>query len=155
SQEAACPAVTRPDGSLIAVEPTYLLEVLDLETSRSLGFEGYGELCLTMLVPGLKPLIRYRTGDLCEIREDGTGRRTVKVLGRVKDMTEIGGVKRSAAEIDTVILVDPKLIYGYDIEVRAENGEDRIDVRLKSKEGVDHAALKALVADRVTEAFGV
>ncbi|GAA2425339.1 hypothetical protein [Streptomyces macrosporus] len=155
SQEAGCPAVTRADGTVAAIEPTYLLEVLDLETETTLGFEGYGELCLTTLVPGLKPLIRYRTGDLVEIAPDPSGHRTVKVLGRVKDMTEIGGRKRSAAEIDNVVLADPELIYGYEIEVHSEGGEDRVLVRVKAKEGADHEELKALVADRLTTAFGV
>jgi phenylacetate-CoA ligase len=155
SQEAGCPAVTRSDGTVAAIEPTYLLEVLDLETETTLGLEGYGELCLTTLVPGLKPLIRYRTGDLVEITPDPSGIRTVKVLGRVKDMTDIGGAKRSAAEIDNAILADPKLIYGYEVEVHSQDGEDRVHVRIKAKEGADHDELKALVAGRLTAAFGV
>ncbi|MEU0545570.1 hypothetical protein ABZ319_37420 [Nocardia sp. NPDC005978] len=155
SQEAGAPAATRPDGSVVIIEPTYLLEVLDLDTELTLGFEGYGELCLTSLVPGLKPLIRYRTGDLVRITPDGAGHRTLQVLGRVKDMTELGGVKRSAAEIDTAILADPELIYGYDLDVFAQDGQDRLRVRLKAKEGADHERLKALVAERLTVAFGI
>jgi phenylacetate-CoA ligase len=155
SQEAGCPAVTRPDGTVVAIEPTYLLEVLDLETATSLGHEGYGELCLTTLVPGLKPLIRYRTGDLVDIAPDASGRRTVKVLGRVKDMTELGGSKRSAAEIDDVLLADPELVYGYEVDVDGGDGQDRLHVRLKAKQGADHDRLRALVAGRLTAAFGV
>jgi phenylacetate-CoA ligase len=155
SQEAGCPAVTRADGTQVAVEPTYLLEVLDVSSETTLGLEGFGELCLTTLVPGLKPLIRYRTGDLVEIAPDSSGRRTVKVLGRVKDMTEIGGQKRSAAEIDNAILANPELIYGYEIEVHSEAGQDRLHVRAKAKEGADHETLKTLVTTRLTAAFGV
>ncbi|ROP32988.1 phenylacetate-CoA ligase [Couchioplanes caeruleus] len=155
SQEAGCPAVTRADGTVMAVEPTYLLEVLDLETEASLGLQGYGELCLTTLVPGLKPLIRYRTGDLVEIAPDASGRRAVQVLGRVKDMTRIGGAKRSAAEIDNAILADPELIYGYEIDVFSDDGEDRLEVRAKAKEGADHDEIKKLVSGRLTAAFGV
>jgi phenylacetate-CoA ligase len=155
SQEAACPGVTRTDGSVAVIEPTYLLEVLDIDTEESLGFEGFGELCLTMLVPGLKPLIRYRTGDLCEITAEPGGGRSVKVLGRVKDMTVIGGRRRGAAEIDNTILADPEFIYGYEIEVSAEGGEDKMLVRIKAKEGADQEGIKKLVAARVTDAFGV
>jgi phenylacetate-CoA ligase len=155
SQEAGCPAVTRPDGSLAAIEPTYLLELLDLETETTLGLEGYGELCLTMLIPGLKPLIRYRTGDLADITKDASGNRSVRVLGRVKDMTVIGGTKRSAAEIDNAILADPELIYGYEIEIRSDGGADRVHVKIKAKEGANHDEVKALVSGRVTAAFDV
>lgn len=155
SQEAGCPAVTRPDGSVVAVEPTYLMEVLDLEAETTLGFEGFGELCLTTLVPGIKPLIRYRTGDLAHITREASGGRTVKVLGRVKDMTDIGGTKRSAAEIDDTILANPELIYGYELEIYSKNDTDRLLVRVKAKEGADHAQLKSLVAERLTTSFGV
>ncbi len=155
SQEAGCPGVTRADGTQVVVEPTYLLEVLDLQTEASLGLQGYGELCLTSLVPGLKPLIRYRTGDLCEITRQADGTRSLRVLGRVKDMTMIGGVLRSAADIDTAILADPSLIYGYELELHAKNGLDRLLVRLKAKEAADHAHLKDLVRGRVNTAFGV
>lgn len=155
SQEAGCPAVTRADGTLVAVEPTYLLEVIDIDTDETMGLEGYGELCLTTLVPGIKPLVRYRTGDLVDIRLDERGLRTVRVLGRVNDMTEIGGARRSAAEIDNTVLANPEMIYGYEIEVSAENGEDRVAVRAKAKEGADQGELKALIARRVEGAFGV
>lgn len=155
SQEAGCPGVTRADGSVAVIEPTYLMEVLDIDTEQSLGFEGFGELCLTTLVPGLKPLIRYRTGDLCEVTAEPGGGRSVRVLGRVKDMTLIGGRRRSAAEIDNTILADPELIYGYEIEVSAQEGEDKVLVRIKAKEGADQEALKKLVVGRVTDAFDV
>ncbi len=155
SQEAGCPGVTRADGTMAVIEPTYLVEVLDVTTGASLGLEGYGEMCLTTLVPGLKPLIRYRTGDLCEITPAEGGGRSVAVLGRVKDMTEIGGVRRSAAEIDNAVLADPELIYGYELEVSAEAGRDRLLARIKAKEGADPQALKALVAQRLGAAFAV
>jgi phenylacetate-CoA ligase len=106
-------------------------------------------------VPGLKPLIRYRTGDLVDIVPDTSGRRTVTVLGRVKDMVEIGGRKRSAAEIDNAVLADPELVYGYDIDVGSSGGQDRLHVRVKAKEGADHDQLRALVAGRLSAAFGV
>lgn len=155
SQEAGCPAVTRADGTQVSVEPTYLLEVIDIDTDETMGLEGYGELCLTTLVPGIKPLVRYRTGDLVDIRLDQRGLRTVSVLGRVKDMTEIGGVRRSASDIDNLVLADPGTIYGYEIEISDNNGEDHVTVRVKAKEGANQGELKALIAGRVKDAFGV
>jgi phenylacetate-CoA ligase len=155
SQEAGAPSLARLDGAQIVVEPTYLLEVIELESDVSLGFEGFGELCITSLVPGLKPLIRYRTGELVEIKATADGLRAMQVLGRTKDMTEIGGRKRSAAQIDNAALVDPTLIFGYEIEVHAENGDDRLLIRIKAKEGADHGEIKRLVAGSVTDAFDV
>ncbi len=155
SQEAGAPSLARPDGTQIVIDPTYLLEVLDIDSEEPLGFEGYGELCLTNLVPGLKPLVRYRTGDLVNITKTPEGLRDMKVLGRVNDMTEIGGTRRGAAEIDNAALADPELIYGYEIEIHSTDGEDHLVVRLKAKEGADQEAAKRLVSERLAAAFGV
>ncbi|CAG9702013.1 hypothetical protein [Clostridium neonatale] len=51
-----------------------------------------------MLVPGAKPLIRFRTGDLACIynTEDckcGNKSRLIRVFGRVDDITTIAGRK--------------------------------------------------------------
>ncbi|BDB41215.1 hypothetical protein IWGMT90018_16610 [Mycobacterium kiyosense] len=155
SQEAGVSIRTNPDGSLVPVQPTYLLEVLDLDTGKTLGFEGYGELCLTTLIPGIKPLIRYRTGDLVEISRSGSGSLTVRQFGRAKDMVDIGGHKRTAAEIENEILVDPTLVYGYELEIQSDGGQDRLLVRVKAKNDADKNSLKALIAGRLTTAFGV
>ncbi|MCV7225259.1 phenylacetate--CoA ligase family protein [Mycolicibacterium komossense] len=155
SQEAGAPALARLDGAQIVVEPTYLLEVIEPDSDVSLGFEGIGELCITSLVPGLKPLIRYRTGDLVDIKATPDGLRAMRVLGRTKDVTEIGGRKHSAAQIDNAVLVNPTLIYGYEIEVHADNGHDRLVARIKAKEGADHGEIKRLVAASVSDAFDV
>jgi phenylacetate-CoA ligase len=155
SQEAGSPSIARPDGTQVVIDPAYLLEVLDIETEDPLGFEGYGELCLTNLVPGIKPLIRYRTGDLVNITKTREGLHDMQVLGRVKDMTVIGGKKRSAADVDGAVLVDPELIYGYELEIRSVDGQDHVVVRLKAKEGTDHEKARKLVSERVASTFGV
>lgn len=156
SQEAGVAAVTTPSGAVVAVEPLYLFEVLDLVTAESLGFAGHGELCLTTLVPGIKPLIRYRTGDLVTVAYDQKhNRRTVDVQGRVKDMVYVCGQNRSACEIENAILADPTQIYGYELDVRSGDTGDYFKVRVKAKEEADHSALKALVADSVNSVLGV
>lgn len=158
SQEAGVPAVTDISGALTKVEPTYLFEVLDVDSGESLGFEGRGELCLTCLVPGIKPLIRYRTGDLVAVtRHHGeTPRTTLEVFGRVKDRVMIAGQYRSAVEIENAIMIDATAIYGYDLDITADEGAvDRLTIRLKAKDHADHDQLKRRVRQHVLTALGV
>ena len=156
SQEAGVPAVTGTDGILRVVDPTYLCEVLDADSGESLGFDGHGELCLTTLVPGIKPLIRYRTGDLVNVvRDAGTLRTSLQVLGRVKDRVLIGGKYRSAVEIENAILIDPSSIYGYDLDIVTHDSVDRLQIRLKAKDDANHENLKTAVRERVRRDLGV
>ncbi|MEF9672573.1 hypothetical protein QNM99_10990, partial [Pseudomonas sp. PCH446] len=72
------------------------------------GGTGDGELCVTMLIPGSKPLIRYRTGDLVSIQSrpgyPQSMRQTVKVVGRVKDAVHLNDRAFSAAQIEQALL---------------------------------------------------
>ena len=155
SQEAGTSALAAPDGAMVPVWTNHIHEVLDLDSGSSLVGQGHGELCLTTLLPGMKPLIRYRTGDLVEITRDDTGRRTMSVLGRVKDMVRIGGRLRSAAEIEKAILADHGLIYGYQLEVGEKGGEDAVVVRVKAKDSADLVETRRVVSASVRQAFGV
>ena len=80
-----------------------------------------GELVVTSLVPGLRPLIRFRTGDLVEIEEWSPetypGRR-VTVLGRVADsVTTAEGRKVSAYEIEQCSMAGVTNCGGYQVVI--------------------------------------
>ncbi|KGS11809.1 coenzyme F390 synthetase, partial [Pseudomonas coronafaciens] len=62
SQEAMIIAACNANDQLMPHRLNYLIEVIDPQTGQSRGSTGDGELCVTMLIPGSKPLIRYRTG---------------------------------------------------------------------------------------------
>ena len=89
-------------------------------------------------------------------------RELLKLLDQPDILSFAGGIPNPAlfpaARIQAgydAILADPELIYGYEIDVYSERGADRLLVRIKAKEGTDHAALKAFVAGRLTATFGV
>jgi phenylacetate-CoA ligase len=155
SQEAGTPLVATPAGDFVLLTPNHIFEVLDIETGEPIRGGGRGEMCLTTLIPGMKPLIRYRTGDLIELKKTTEGRPTVEMLGRVKDMVPLGGRRRSAAEIETAILGMHGLIYGYQLEVTKKDGRDNVLVRVKARPSSDHAETKRVVAEGVQDAFDV
>jgi phenylacetate-CoA ligase len=155
SQEAGCIAVADVDGRMTPLLTNYIFEVIDLKTGTSLGNEGYGELCITMLVPGMKPLIRYRTGDLVRIQHGSTARPVIEVLGRVKDMLQIGGRTWSASEIDRAVLAEHREIFGYELKIEHVDGADSLLVRVKATDDADHEEIRRGVSASVREVLGL
>ncbi|BAX90443.1 phenylacetate--CoA ligase family protein [Mycobacterium shigaense] len=154
--EVGVAAVFTASGELAAIAPNYLYEVVDPDSERSLGFQGSGELCVTTLIPGIKPLIRYRTGDLVTLAPDSRSERmTVDMLGRVSDRVCIAGRQRTTSEIENAILVDAGWITGYVLDIYTRDERDHLEIRLGAKVDADHDALEAAVRDRVLRAFDI
>ncbi|MBJ7223905.1 MULTISPECIES: phenylacetate--CoA ligase family protein [unclassified Brenneria] len=137
SQEAHAVATGCPEGNLHLSETNYLAEILPIP---ELGSE-LGELCLTMLVPGAKPLIRFCTGDLVSLQPAthcscGNHSRCLRVYGRADDVMAIGGRKVYPAAIESIILTSADWVWGYQVNVsRAKDGTDEIDVLMTANIG--------------------
>jgi len=155
SQEAGTPLVATPDGEFVLITPNHIFEVIDLETDKPIRGYGRGEMCLTTLIPGSKPLIRYRTGDFVDYKESAAGHPTIELLGRIKDMVRLGGTVRNAAEVETAVLGSHGLVYGYQIEVSDEGGKDSVLVRVKAKPDSDHDEVKEVISRSMQDAFGI
>ncbi len=93
-----------------------MVEVIPLENMD----KGIGELCLTMIVPGAKPLIRFKTGDLVQINNKNSPK-TLKVLGRVKDILIINSKKMSPYFIESSILSEFPKTFGYQCTLWLDN----------------------------------
>lgn len=140
SQEAFVIASARSDGEMYLAKPNYIFEVIDPETDKSLGETGKGELCLTMLIDGIKPLIRYRTGDFVEIAKTNRSEPRdlkINVIGRTKDRIELNGRWFSAFDIESSILTPIRGCYGYQILIDRIDGDDVIDIRLEFAKGTN------------------
>ena len=131
AQEVFAVATGYPDGKLYFSETNYIAEILPVEGID----ESIGELCLTMLVPGAKPLIRFRTGDLASFQE-ATGKyhnqsRTIQIMGRVNDIVTINNRKFCPSEIESAILGATEWIYGYKVDIRNEDsGKETLEVSI-------------------------
>ncbi|MEV0186542.1 phenylacetate--CoA ligase family protein [Streptomyces sp. NPDC050625] len=162
SQEAFVIATACRNKRMHLSQTNYLIEVVDPETGDSHGPHGAGELTVTMLVDGVKPLVRYRTGDAvvvqpsdcdCEMPGD-----VVRIVGRTLDRLELGGRRLTAGQVETAVLEGVTGSAGYQVVIeRDEGGQDRLTVRLELlKDLVENpAALAEQVRERAAEALGV
>lgn len=135
AQETLVVASACAHGRLHLARPNYIAELVDPDTGASLGSEGSGELVVTMLVDGVKPLIRYRTGDLVELSANdcGCGIRgpVVRVVGRTRDRIVLGGRSFQAWQVEQAVLRGIDHSFGYQVVIdRDSAGEDLLVVRL-------------------------
>lgn len=155
SQESFIMAAADQAGNLVPHLPNYIWEIIDPVTGVS-SSNGHGELCLTSLIDGIKPLIRYRIGDLVDLELDedrpiaATSR--LRIHGRTRDKIAIGPSRVTALELDELAVAGIHDCVGY--QYRLQGREDYQHVRLElemmsddpSEQNIDTAAL----AERVT-----
>ncbi|KAB1118043.1 phenylacetate--CoA ligase family protein [Micromonospora aurantiaca] len=162
SQEAFVIATACRNKRMHLSQTNYLIEVVDPETGASHGPRGTGELTVTMLVDGVKPLIRYRTGDAvvvgasdcdCEMPGD-----LVQIVGRTLDRIDLGGQRRTAGQIESAVLTGVTGSAGYQVVIDHDpTGGDRLTVRLELLKDLvdDPAAVADGVRRRAAAALGV
>ncbi|MBI1387817.1 MAG: AMP-binding protein [bacterium] len=97
-------------GVLHPLEQSYIIEVIDPETTRPVDSGETGELILTNLGRAARPLIRYRTGDAVRVSWEGAaryGRNEAAfiggIVGRYDDMVIVRGVNLIPSAVDDVI----------------------------------------------------
>lgn len=167
SQEALCIATGATTGNLHLAQLNYLAELIDPDTGAYLGRTGEGELVLTMLVDGIKPLIRYRTADLVRITPAPPGSALppsalpgplVEVIGRAADRIHLGETTLQPAELESAVLDGVRGCLGYQVVIdRRDDGADEVTVRmdLLPELSGDPAAIGAGVTTRLREVAGV
>ncbi|MFZ1896989.1 phenylacetate--CoA ligase family protein [Methanoregula sp.] len=92
---------------------SYLVEIINPKTGECLSDGERGELVVTPLVKEAMPLIRYRTGDVTMLMEDGClcGRykKIARITGRSDDMLIIRGINVFPSQIEHVLLRIPEV----------------------------------------------
>lgn len=162
SQEAFVIATACRNKRMHLSQTNYLVEVVDPETEESHGPRGSGELTVTMLVDGVKPLVRYRTGDAVVVEESDCDCEMpgdlVRLVGRTLDRLQLGERRFTAGEIETAVLTGVVGSAGYQVVIeRDEAGQDRLTVRLELLDGLVAEPDQLLDAVRVhaSEALAV
>lgn len=159
SQEASILAVCRSDGALRTTPLNYYYEVVDPETGAVLDeslAEREGELVVTHLYQGAKPMVRYRTGDL--VRAVGGGQDFVVVpIGRARDALRIAGRPYTAFDFEQAVLDGCPPFLDYQVGIHEIDGTDAIDVRFEPEHGADEvdAEISDRYARQVSGRFGV
>ncbi|MFI8104316.1 phenylacetate--CoA ligase family protein [Streptomyces sp. NPDC086023] len=157
SQEASVKGAVAADGRLYTAPLIAYSEVVDPETGAWAvpDADGVreGELVVTHLYQGAKPLVRYRTGDLVRLRDPRPGQTvpaaSLEPLGRVRDRIPLGGHSVTGYDLENLLLRHVRGWLDYQVVIDREAGADRLSLRLEHPAGraADAAAVAATVAD--------
>lgn len=160
SQEALVMATCNSENRMNIFPHNYIYEVINPETGNSVGFEGEGELVVTMLNPGGKPLIRYRTGDTVNIRNNPKSplpSMEIEIMGRIKDRIMLNNNLYKASDFEIAILegIDDCLGYQIIIDQNAQ-GEDWLEIKLEMLDGlVESDLVREKIANNFKKRFNI
>jgi len=114
---------------------SYLVEIIDPKTGEQLADGERGELVVTPLVKEAMPLLRYRTGDVTMLMEDGClcgrSKRISRITGRSDDMLVIRGINVFPSQIEHVLLKIPEVGNQFMVYVDRVNHLDEMTVEVE------------------------
>jgi phenylacetate-CoA ligase len=141
-------------------EDAFLLEVVDPQTLEPVPPGVVGELVFTNLTRRGMPLLRYRTRDLASMDDEPcrcgrSFRRLSRLQGRTDDLIIIKGVNIFPMQIEHVLFGMPEVHTNYLVELRRENFNDLMVVKVEVREDFFKEELKHLTGlrKRLTEAL--
>ncbi|WP_048068253.1 phenylacetate--CoA ligase family protein [Methanoregula boonei] len=114
---------------------SYLVEIIDPVSGENLSDGERGELVVTPLVKEAMPLIRYRTGDVTMLMEDGClcrrGKKIARLTGRSDDMLIIRGINVFPSQIEHVLLRIPEVGNQFMVYIDRINHLDEMTVEVE------------------------
>ncbi|WP_329575570.1 phenylacetate--CoA ligase family protein [Kitasatospora sp. NBC_01250] len=139
SQEASVMGAAATDGRLYTAPLISYNEVVDPETDRWVQPDAdgtrEGELVVTHLYQGAKPLVRYRTGDLVRITDPRPGQSvpapSIAALGRVRDRLALNGHLITGYDLEHLLLRHLRGYLDYQITIDRVDGTDRLSLTLQ------------------------
>ncbi|SJN58993.1 Phenylacetate-coenzyme A ligase [Vibrio ruber DSM 16370] len=157
SQESSILAVCDRDQSLYTVPMNNYYELVDPNSGEVLPAsetETSGELVITHLYQGQKPLIRYRTGDMVRATRMSDGRLKIVPIGRVRDTLTLGGCNYCAWDIEAALLEKLTGCLDYAIQIDEKNGIDHLNIIVELIDDIPQQAVmlaqtKAYMADKI------
>jgi phenylacetate-CoA ligase len=120
----------------------YFIEIVDPETLEPVGEGEKGELVLTPLTKEALPLIRYRTGDITYIMDEGkcscgrTHPRIHRILGRSDDMVVVRGINVFPSQIEDVLMRISEVGDHFQVLITRNGSLDEITVRVEMRDEV-------------------
>jgi phenylacetate-CoA ligase len=148
-------AECRSEDGLHVVLENVVVEVIDPDTGEVLSPGERGELVVTHVEKQGTPLVRYRTGDLAELRVEScpTCGASVTlpegVIGRTDDRLKVKGVKVYPGSIGTVLAGTEGLTGEYRLEVTRPESTDHLRLVCKGDPAVSVEELREAVTERL------
>jgi phenylacetate-CoA ligase len=114
---------------------SYLVEIIDPISGERVSDGERGELVVTPLVKEAMPLLRYRTGDVTMLIEDGClckrAQRIARITGRSDDMLVIRGINVFPSQIEHVLLKIPEVGNQFMVYIDRINYLDEMTVEVE------------------------
>jgi phenylacetate-CoA ligase len=114
---------------------SYLVEIIDPNTGERVSDGERGELVVTPLVKEAMPLLRYRTGDVTMLMENGClcrrGQKIARITGRSDDMLVIRGINVFPSQIEHVLLKIPEVGNQFMVYIDRINHLDEMTVEVE------------------------
>ena len=114
---------------------SYLVEIIDPNTGERVSDGERGELVVTPLVKEAMPLLRYRTGDVTMLIEDGClckrAQKIARITGRSDDMLVIRGINVFPSQIEHVLLKIPEVGNQFMVYIDRINYLDEMTVEVE------------------------
>ncbi|MGW1951469.1 phenylacetate--CoA ligase family protein [Streptomyces sp. NPDC001920] len=147
SQEASVLAAATADGSLRTAPLINHYEVIEPEGTEPVAPDAdgvrCGELVVTNLYAGAKPLIRYRTGDMVRMTDPGPDAAVpapaLEAIGRVRDRLRLNGHLVNGYDLEDLLLRRFRDYLDYQVTVdRNAVGQDVLSLTLQAGPAGDH-----------------
>jgi phenylacetate-CoA ligase len=158
SQETSILAACSDDNRLATIPLNNYYELLCPFTGTSLEVGNgvaAGEMVITHLYKGNKPLLRYRTGDMVRCTAGRNESWTIEPIGRVKDVLVLNEKRVYAFDVENAIFEDLDYCFEYSIEITNAADGDHIAVTLEKCDELNDAARIARLRDKLESRFGV
>ena len=114
---------------------SYLVEIIDPISGDRVSDGERGELVVTPLVKEAMPLLRYRTGDVTMLMEDGClckrAQKIARITGRSDDMLVIRGINVFPSQIEHVLLKIPEVGNQFMVYIDRINHLDEMTVEVE------------------------
>jgi len=141
-------------------EDHFLTEIIDPDSEEVLPPGKMGELVITTLTKEALPLIRYRTGDITQVKTDPcdcgrTFARMAKPAGRTDDMLIIRGVNIYPSQIEMALMEIEQAEPHYQLILTREGAMDQLEVQLEVKESFSHPKLEKKIAHHLKNKLGL
>jgi phenylacetate-CoA ligase len=143
----------------------YFVEIIDPKSGERCGEGERGEMVITPLVKEAMPLIRYRTGDITKLMEDGCacgrGQKIGRISGRSDDMLVIRGINVFPSQIEHVLVSLPDVGNHFMVYIDRINHLDEMTIEVEinrasfSGELKDLAKVRDHVARELHTALGI
>jgi phenylacetate-CoA ligase len=113
----------------------FFVEIIDPKTGERVSDGERGEMVVTPLVKEAMPLLRYRTGDVTCLMEDGClcrrGQKIARITGRSDDMLVIRGINVFPSQIEHMLLQIPEVGNQFMVYIDRINHLDEMTVEVE------------------------